>query len=95
MEGLVERLQGALGDKVQSVRVTHRLTDSPACLVLGDYDMGAQMRRIMEAAGQSVPEVKPTFEINPEHPLIVKLDAEADEERFSDLALTLLDQAEP
>ncbi len=94
MEGLVERLQGALGDKVQSVRVTHRLTDSPACLVLGDYDMGAQMRRIMEAAGQSVPEVKPTFEINPEHPLIVKLDAEADEERFSDLALTLLDQAE-
>ncbi|MBT00407.1 MAG: molecular chaperone HtpG [Oceanospirillaceae bacterium] len=94
MEGLTERLNSAFGDRVNEVRVTHRLTDSPACLVVGDYDMGAQMRKIMEAAGQPVPEVKPTFEYNPEHPLIAKLDTEPDEDRFKDLALTLFDQAE-
>lgn len=94
MEGLTERLGEAFGDRVKEVRVTHRLTDSPACLVVGDYDMGAQMRKIMEAAGQSVPEVKPIFEYNPEHPLIERLDKEPDEDRFKDLALTLFDQAE-
>ncbi|WP_027852359.1 molecular chaperone HtpG [Marinobacterium litorale] len=94
MEGLTERLNSAFGERVNEVRVTHRLTDSPACLVVGDYDMGAQMRKIMEAAGQPVPEVKPTFEYNPEHPLIAKLDSEPDEDRFKDLALTLFDQAE-
>ncbi|KEA62696.1 Chaperone protein HtpG [Marinobacterium lacunae] len=94
MEGLTERLTSALGERIKEVRVTHRLTESPACLVVGDYDMGAQMRKIMEAAGQAVPEVKPTFEYNPEHPLIAKLDKEPDEDRFKDLALTLFDQAE-
>lgn len=93
-EGLVERLKTSLGEKVSEVRVTHRLTESPACLVLGDYDMGAQMRRIMEAAGQKVPEVKPIFEINPQHPLISKLDSEVDEDRFADLALVLFEQAD-
>ncbi|GGO80850.1 chaperone protein HtpG [Marinobacterium nitratireducens] len=92
-EGLVERLKTTLGDKVSDVRITHRLTDSPACLVLGSYDMGAQMRRIMEAAGQPVPESKPTFEINPQHPLIRKLDNEVDEDRFGELALVIFDQA--
>ncbi|GGB89366.1 chaperone protein HtpG [Marinobacterium zhoushanense] len=94
MEGLTERLTGALGERIKEARVTHRLTDSPACLVVGDYDMGAQMRKIMEAAGQAVPEVKPIFEYNPEHPLIAKLDKEPDEDRFKDLALVLFDQAE-
>ena len=69
-EDLVKRIQDVLKDDVESVRVTHRLTNSPACLVVGAQDMGAQMRRIMEAAGQAVPETKPIFEINPEHPLI-------------------------
>ncbi len=92
-EGLVERLNKVLEDRVDSIRITHRLTDSPACLVIGDYDMGLQMRRIMEAAGQPVPESKPIFEINPEHPLISKLDHEPDEERFGELALVLFDQA--
>jgi molecular chaperone HtpG len=92
-EGLIERLNKVLTDKVDSVRITHRLTDSPACLVIGDYDMGLQMRRIMEAAGQKVPESKPIFEINPEHPLIDKLDQEPDEDRFAELALVLFDQA--
>ncbi|MAY42590.1 MULTISPECIES: molecular chaperone HtpG [unclassified Neptuniibacter] len=93
LAGLVERLKESLTDKVADVRITTRLTDSPACLVLGEQDMGLQMRQIMEAAGQAVPETKPTFEVNPEHPLIEKLDKEADEDRFADLALVLFDQA--
>jgi len=93
-EGLVERLHKVLDTQVSSVRVSQRLTDSPACLVLGDYDMGLQMRRIMEAAGQAVPDTKPVFEFNAEHPLIVKLDHEPDEDRFADLALILHDQAQ-
>lgn len=93
-ESLIERLGKVLDDRVDSVRVSHRLTDSPACLVLGDYDMGLQMRRIMEAAGQSVPETKPVFEFNPDHPLIAKLDKEPDEDRFADLSMILHDQAQ-
>ncbi len=93
LSSLVERLNTTLKDKVSGVRLTHRLTDSPACLVLGEFDMGLQMRQIMEAAGQKVPDSKPTFEINPEHPLIQKLDHEADEDRFADLAAVLFDQA--
>ncbi len=92
-EDLVKRIQDVLAEQVESVRVTHRLTDSPACLVVGANDMGAQMRRIMEAAGQAVPESKPIFEINPEHPLIGRLDSETDEDRFAELSKVLLDQA--
>ena len=92
-EGLVERIQAALGERVEEVRATARLTDSPACLVVGDHDMGAQMRRIMEAAGQQVPDSKPILEVNPRHPLLEKMDAESDEERFADLASIVFDQA--
>ena len=92
-EDLLKRIKDALGDSVEEVRVTHRLTDSPACLVVGQFDMGAQMRRIMEAAGQAVPESKPIFEINPEHPLITRLDQESDEDRFADLSKVVFDQA--
>ncbi|WP_163834514.1 molecular chaperone HtpG [Spartinivicinus ruber] len=90
---LVEKVKEALGDKVAEVRISHRLTDSPACLVVGQYDMGAQMRRVLEAAGQAVPEIKPTFEINSEHPLVEKLHNEADVDRFNDLTEVLFDQA--
>lgn len=92
-EDLVKRVQDVLEARVDSVRVTNRLTESPACLVVGEQDMGAQMRRILEQAGQAVPESKPVFEVNPEHPLVVKLDQEADEDRFADLANILFDQA--
>lgn len=92
-EGLVERIKAALEDSVEEVRATHRLTDSPACLVVGDFDMGAQMKRIMEAAGQAVPDSKPTLEINPTHPLIKRMDEESDEDRFGDLARIVFDQA--
>ena len=92
-EALVERLGKVLEEKVAEVRATARLTESPACLVVGDYDMGAQMKRIMEAAGQAVPESKPILEINPGHPLLTMLDQEQDEDRFADLASVVFDQA--
>ncbi len=87
------RVKEVLKDRVENVRVTNRLTDSPACLVVGEHDMGAQMRRLMEQAGQNLPESKPTIEINPEHPLLKKMDKESDEDRFSDLAYVIYDQA--
>ena len=92
-KSLVERIKNSLGEQVQQVRVTHRLTGSPACLVINEDEMGAQMRRIMEASGQPVPETKPNFEINPSHPLMMKLDTEQDEDRFADLVSVLFDQA--
>ena len=92
-EALVERLSAVLKGKVEEVRSTSRLTDSAACLVVGEADMGAQMRRIMEAAGQAVPESLPTLEVNPLHPLVVMLDQEPDEDRFADLASVIFDQA--
>ncbi|MGV8960374.1 MAG: molecular chaperone HtpG [Stenotrophomonas sp.] len=92
-EALVSRLKTALGDDVAEVRVSHRLTDSPAILAIGEQDLGLQMRQILEASGQKVPDTKPVFEFNPAHPLIEKLDAEADMERFNDLSRVLFDQA--
>ncbi|GAB5449711.1 MAG: molecular chaperone HtpG [Halioglobus sp.] len=90
---LVERMTTVLEDKVSEVRATARLTDSAACLVVGEHDMGAQMRRILESAGQAVPESKPILEINPSHRLSELLDGEQDEDRFADLANLLFDQA--
>ncbi|GGX53345.1 molecular chaperone HtpG [Saccharospirillum salsuginis] len=90
---LLERLKTLLESEVEEVRMTNRLVDSPACIVVGQNDMGAQMRRIMEAAGQKVPDSKPIFELNPEHPLVQRLETESGEERFADLANILLEQA--
>jgi molecular chaperone HtpG len=90
---LLERLKGALEERVSEVRVTHRLTDSPACLATGEFELGLQMRKIMEAAGQTVPVSKPIFEVNVEHPLMERLDREQDEDRFRDLAAILFEQA--
>lgn len=92
-EGLVERLKAALGESVAEVRVSHRLTDSPAILAIGEQDLGLQMRQILEASGQKVPDSKPIFEFNPAHPLIEKLDNEQSDERFGDLSHILFDQA--
>jgi molecular chaperone HtpG len=87
------RLRESLKDSAEDVRLTDRLTESPACLAIGEYDMGVQMRRIMEASGQAVPDSKPVFEINPDHPLINRLSAESDQQHFDDLAGVLFDQA--
>jgi len=92
-ESLIERMKSVLGEQVAEVRPTVRLTESPACLVVGDNDMGNQMRRLLEAAGQAVPDSKPILEVNPNHPLIARLDSEADEDRFADLSHIIMDQA--
>ena len=92
-KALLERIKGVLGETVEDVRATHRLTESPACLVVGDHDMGMQMRRILEASGQEAPSAKRIFEVNPEHPLLKQLVGETDDGRFSDLVSILHDQA--
>ncbi|MCX2802360.1 molecular chaperone HtpG [Microbulbifer thermotolerans] len=90
---LVERVKAVLEGRVEEVRATTRLVDSPACLVVSEQDMGPQMRRILEQAGQKLPEAKPIFELNPNHPLVQRLDREQDEDRFADLTNILMDQA--
>jgi molecular chaperone HtpG len=92
-DALAARIAKVLGDKVEKVRPSKRLTQSPACLVLGEHTLGPQMRRIMEATGQTLPDSKPQFEYNAGHPLLVRLDAEVDENRFAELVLVLFDQA--
>lgn len=92
-KAFLDRLREQLKDEVETVRVTDRLTESPACLAIGEFDMGVQMRRIMEASGQAVPASKPVFEINVDHPLIQRLEGETDDQRFGDLVGVLLDQA--
>lgn len=92
-QSLVERLKKVLGDKVEAVKATQRLTDSPACLVRSQYDLGAALRQMLEASGQKLPESKPTLEINPQHPLLARMAGTADDGRFENLALIVLDQA--
>ncbi|RDL45845.1 molecular chaperone HtpG [Marinomonas piezotolerans] len=93
MKPLLERMKTILEEKVTSVNSTDRLTNSPACLVVGEFDMGLQMRRLLEQAGQQLPESKPSLEINPDHPIVQKMDSETDEDRFSDMAWLLYEQA--
>ncbi len=93
-QALLERVKTHFGERVAEVRATDRLTESAACLALGEYDMGEQMRKIMAATGQSLPDSKPVLEINPEHALVARLAAESDEQRFGDLAEVLFDQAQ-
>jgi len=90
---LVERIKKVLGDRVSDVRTTVRLSESPACLVLGQYDLGVQMRRILEAAGQKAPTAKPVLEINPGHPLMQRMNATNDDATFADLTLLVFEQA--
>jgi len=89
---LTEKIKGFLGERVEDVRITNRLTESPACLVVAEHELGVQMRRILEAAGQAVPETKPVLEINPDHPLMA-IFAGDDQERAADLADVIYNQA--
>ncbi len=92
-DALVERLKTLLVEQVETVRYSTRLVDSPACLVVGQADMGFQMRRIMEAAGQAMPQSKPILELNAKHALVSRLGDTEDERVFEDLAHVLLDEA--
>jgi len=90
---LVEKIAKSLGDKIKEVKVTHRLTDSPACLVVGENDISGNLERILKAAGQNTPDIKPVLEINPEHALIKKLSAEKDGKAFDEYSSVVFDQA--
>ena len=93
-EGLLKRIQDTLGERVKEVRASSRLKDSPAILVLGEHDMGVNMRRIFAASGQKVPDSKPVLELNVGHPIVKYLDGVSDSEQFSELSRLLCDQAE-
>ena len=93
-EGVVKKLKETLGERVRDVRVSTRLTDSPACIVLDEHDMGLAMQRLMKQAGHEVPASRPVLEINPAHALVKRLESESDAARASDLALLLLEQAQ-
>lgn len=93
VSGITERIKDALGDKVEEVRFTNRLTDSPACIVADESSMSTQMIKLMQAAGQDVPEAKYHFELNPEHELIKRVADVQDEEEFKRWAAVLFDQA--
>ena len=89
---LLERIKTTLGDKVADVRVTLRLTESPACLVVAEHELSGNLERLLKAAGQKPPEAKPVLEINPQHPIVQRLKSESDE-RFNDWASVLFEQA--
>jgi molecular chaperone HtpG len=90
---LTDRIAKAIGEQVKEVRVTHRLTDSPACLVADEHAMGMNLERLLKAAGQQVGGSKPILEVNPQHAIVQRLKAEADEARFGDWSRVLFDQA--
>lgn len=93
LQPMLDHMKKILGDNVQDVRVTRRLTMSPASIVSGENDMSPQMERLMRAAGQQVPHTKPILEVNPEHVLVKKMQAQTDDEKFADLSWILFDQA--
>jgi len=93
-KGLLKRIKDALGERVTEVRVSDRLRESPACLVLGEHDIGDRLRRILAAAGQKAPDARPLLEVNVTHPLVRYLDAVADAGQFAELAQLLFEQAQ-
>ncbi|MBQ4853078.1 molecular chaperone HtpG [Rhodanobacter sp. B2A1Ga4] len=93
-EPLLKKLKELLGDRVGEVKVSARLTDSPSCLALSDYEMAPHLARLLREAGQEMPESKPTLEINPQHALVKRVESETDEGKARDLAMLLLEQAE-
>jgi molecular chaperone HtpG len=93
-EPLLKKLKDLLGERVGDVKVSARLTDSPSCLALSDYELAPHLARLLREAGQEVPDSKPTLEINPAHPLVRRVESEADEAKAGDLAMLLLEQAE-
>jgi molecular chaperone HtpG len=92
-KSLVEKIKTTLAEQVKDVRVTHRLTDSPACLVSDANDLSGNLARMLKAAGQNAPDAKPILEINPSHKLVKRLESETTDALFADIALVLFDQA--
>lgn len=93
LEPMLKQIKEVLKDRVKDVHITNRLTDSPTCVVADEQDMGLEMQRILQASGQKLPESKPVFEINPDHPLIKRLHAIEDDVRFAEWVIVLFEQA--
>jgi len=93
LKSMLERIKNALGEQVKEVRMTHRLTTSPACLVADEHAMDASLERLLKSAGQDIAGNQPIMEINPQHPLVEALSGETDEKRFKDWVFLLFDQA--
>ncbi|MEW8528726.1 MAG: molecular chaperone HtpG [Candidatus Thiodiazotropha sp.] len=93
-KALLQRMQDVLGEAVKEIRVSQRLTDSPACLVVEEHDMSANLARVLKSVGQDAPQTKPIMEINATHPLVERLEGEEDGDRFGDLTKVLFDQAQ-
>ncbi|EGQ63113.1 heat shock protein HtpG [Acidithiobacillus sp. GGI-221] len=91
--GLVKRIKAALGERVEAVKVSHRLTNSPSCIVLGERDMALYMQQLLKQAGHELPSSKPTLEVNPRHPMLLRIEQEKDDTRFAEWSALLLDQA--
>jgi molecular chaperone HtpG len=91
---LLKRLKDSLGERVSEVRVSTRLVDSPACIVVGEHDMSANLARVLKAVGQEAPDMQPTLEVNLDHPLVKRLEAESNQSKFDDLGMILFDQAQ-
>jgi molecular chaperone HtpG len=92
-KNIIEHIKKELGEKVEDVRVSHRLTNSPACIVLNNQDMALYMQQLLKQAGHDMPSTKPILEVNPTHPLLARMQAETDDERFAEWSSVLLDQA--
>ena len=90
---LLKKIRKTLQDRVEAVNISQRLVNSPACVVTGEQDLPPQLRRMLEASGQELPESKPILEINIDHPLVGRLSAEADDTRFRELSNIVLDHA--
>ena len=92
-EKLLKKIKKVLEDRVEAVNVSRRLVDSPACVVSGEHDLSPQIRRMLEASGQALPDSKPILEINVGHPLVARLSDETDDSRFDELSHIVLDHA--
>jgi molecular chaperone HtpG len=93
LESFIKQAKEVLSEQVKDVRLTHRLVDSPACIVADEHDLGSHMQRILQAAGQAMPASKPILELNPKHPIIEKIKQETDEQRFAEWVQILFDQS--
>ena len=93
-EPLLKKLTDVLGDRVSEVRVSHRLTESPSCIVLGENDMALHMQRLLREAGHEMPSSAPILEINPAHPLLRKLEEDTDKARVEDIGTLLFEEAQ-
>ncbi len=93
LQSLLKHIKEVLNEKVEDVRISHRLISSPPCIVLNDHDMALYMQHLMKQDGHDMPNTKPVLEINPTHPLLARMEGETDDERFGEWASVLLDQA--